>query len=82
MTSSGIQELCARSPQVDNALEETQACVLPHAERVNADMFRELSDLVENRRQLLPRLRNLISTLAMLPSDTQKFHSGRQAIRP
>jgi GTP pyrophosphokinase len=37
-------------------LEETQACVLPHAEHVNADMFRELSDLVENRRQLLPRL--------------------------
>jgi (p)ppGpp synthase/HD superfamily hydrolase len=41
---------------VKRYLEETQACVLPHAQRVNADMFRELSDLVENRRQLLPRL--------------------------
>jgi (p)ppGpp synthase/HD superfamily hydrolase len=34
-------------------LEETKSYILPHAERVNADMFRELSDLVENRGQLL-----------------------------
>ena len=30
-------------------LAETRACILPHAERVNANMFRELSDLLENR---------------------------------
>ena len=34
-------------------LEETRACILPHAEAVNADMFRELSDLVESREQML-----------------------------
>jgi hypothetical protein len=27
--------------------------ILPHAENVNADMFRELSDLVKNREQML-----------------------------
>jgi GTP pyrophosphokinase len=35
-------------------LEETQACILPHAERVNPDMFRELSHLVESRGRLPP----------------------------
>jgi (p)ppGpp synthase/HD superfamily hydrolase len=30
-------------------LEETRLCILPHAEQVNPDMFRELSDLVESR---------------------------------
>jgi GTP pyrophosphokinase len=34
---------------VKKYLEETRAFVLPHAERVNPDMFRELSDLVESR---------------------------------
>lgn len=34
---------------VKRYLEETRACILPHAEQVNADMFRELSDLVESR---------------------------------
>ena len=34
-------------------LRETRACILPYAEQVNADMFRELSDLVENREQML-----------------------------
>jgi len=38
---------------VKKYLEETQASVLPHAERVNANMFRELSDLVESRARLL-----------------------------
>ena len=32
-------------------LAETRACILPHAERVNANMFRELSDLLESRGQ-------------------------------
>lgn len=35
-------------------LEETRACILPHAEVVSPDMFRELSDLVANREQWLP----------------------------
>ncbi len=30
-------------------VQETRAYILPHAEDVNADMFRELSDLVESR---------------------------------
>jgi len=34
-------------------LEETRRYVLPHAEQVNPDMFRELSDLVENREKML-----------------------------
>jgi GTP pyrophosphokinase len=34
-------------------LAETRACILPFAEAVNPDMFRELSDLVENRAQFL-----------------------------
>ena len=39
---------------VKRYLRETRACVLPYAAEVNADMFRELSDLVENRERLLP----------------------------
>ena len=35
-------------------LEETRACILPYAEAVNADMFRELSDLVASRARLAP----------------------------
>jgi GTP pyrophosphokinase len=34
-------------------LDETRTCILPYAEAVNADMFRELSDLVANRQGLL-----------------------------
>lgn len=34
-------------------LAETRACILPLAEEVNPDMFRELSDLVENRARFL-----------------------------
>jgi GTP pyrophosphokinase len=41
---------------VQRYLEETRACILPFAQAVNADMFRELSDLVENRQRLLPLL--------------------------
>jgi (p)ppGpp synthase/HD superfamily hydrolase len=37
-------------------LEETRASILPYAETVNPDMFRELSDLVANRERLLPLL--------------------------
>ena len=40
---------------VQKYLGETRACILPHAAQVNTDMFRELSDLVESREQLLPR---------------------------
>jgi (p)ppGpp synthase/HD superfamily hydrolase len=35
-------------------LDETRACILPYAQDVNADMFRELSDLVSSRGKLLP----------------------------
>ena len=34
-------------------LAETRTCILPFAEAVNPDMFRELSDLVENRARFL-----------------------------
>jgi GTP pyrophosphokinase len=39
---------------VKRYVEETRAFILPHAERVNPDMFRELSDLLESRGRLLP----------------------------
>jgi GTP pyrophosphokinase len=42
---------------VKRYVEETRAYILPHAERVNHDMFRELSDLLESRGQLLPPAR-------------------------
>ena len=35
-------------------LQETRDFVLPYAEPVNTDMFRELSDLVDNRARMLP----------------------------
>jgi len=41
------------TPFVRRYLAETRACILPHAAAVNPDMFRELSDLVENREALL-----------------------------
>lgn len=34
-------------------LAETREHILPHAEQINADMFRELSDLVKDREQRL-----------------------------
>ncbi|MBK5256746.1 MAG: hypothetical protein JJE39_11995 [Vicinamibacteria bacterium] len=37
-------------------LRETRDFVLPYAEQVDADMFRELSHLVENREQMLEAL--------------------------
>ena len=42
---------------VKKYLRETKACILPHAAQVNPDMFRELSDLVENRERFLPLIR-------------------------
>ena len=38
---------------VKRYLSETRDHILPYAEAVNEDMFRELSDLVENREQML-----------------------------
>jgi GTP pyrophosphokinase len=38
---------------VTKYLHETRTCILPHAEQVNADMFKELSDLVESREAAL-----------------------------
>ena len=43
---------------VKRYLEETRQYVLPYAQQVNPDMFRELSDLIENREQLLLTLRS------------------------
>ncbi len=34
---------------VKKYVKETQNCILPYAESVNTDMFRELSDLVASR---------------------------------
>jgi GTP pyrophosphokinase len=42
---------------VKRYLRETRACILPYAAAVNPDMFRELSDLVANREQMLPLFR-------------------------
>jgi len=39
---------------VKRYLAETRACILPFAEAVNRDMYRELSDLVESRARFLP----------------------------
>lgn len=41
---------------VKRYLQETRAFILPDAEAVNPDMFRELSDLVENREEMLRRI--------------------------
>jgi GTP pyrophosphokinase len=41
---------------VQRYLTETRVCILPWAEAVNPDMYRELSDLVENREQMLRKL--------------------------
>ena len=38
---------------VKRYLRETKDHILPHAENVNPDMFRELSDLVENRERMV-----------------------------
>ena len=35
-------------------VKETKTHILPHAERINADMYRELSHLIESRERLLP----------------------------
>jgi len=38
---------------VGKYLEETRQYILPYAERINADMYRELSDLIADREQKL-----------------------------
>jgi (p)ppGpp synthase/HD superfamily hydrolase len=40
---------------VTRYVEETREHILPYAEAVNSDMFRELSDLVASRGRLVPR---------------------------
>ena len=42
---------------VKRYLDETRTYVLPYAQQVNADMFRELSDLIQSREQFLLILR-------------------------
>jgi (p)ppGpp synthase/HD superfamily hydrolase len=41
---------------VKKYLHETRTYILPHAEQVNPDMFRELSHLVENREWMLRQM--------------------------
>lgn len=41
---------------VKRYLQETRAYILPHAEAVNPDMCRELSELVKNREEMLRRI--------------------------
>src|SRR5215813_873708 len=41
---------------VRKSLRETQDYILPYAEKINVDMFRELSDLVLMREELVKRL--------------------------
>jgi GTP pyrophosphokinase len=38
---------------VKRYIRETRECILPYADAVNANMFRELSDLCDNREQLV-----------------------------
>jgi len=54
---------------VKRYVEETRAFILPHAERVNADMFRELSDLLESRGRLLPAGRDGASRRGLADAD-------------
>ena len=42
---------------VERTLYETRTYILPYAEAINANMFTELSDLVDSREKLLPLLR-------------------------
>jgi GTP pyrophosphokinase len=39
---------------IERYVRETRDCILPYAREINADMFRELSDLVQNRERLIP----------------------------
>ena len=39
---------------VERYIKETREQILPHARDISADMFRELSDLVDNRERMLP----------------------------
>jgi GTP pyrophosphokinase len=41
---------------VTKYLNETRTCILPYAEEVNADMFKELTDLIESRGRMLALL--------------------------
>jgi GTP pyrophosphokinase len=41
------------APFIRRYVAETRAYILPYAEAVNPDMFRELSDLLDSREQLL-----------------------------
>lgn len=42
---------------IERYVGETREYILPYAREVNADMFRELSDLVQNRELLIPILK-------------------------
>ena len=47
---------------VKKYVEETRAFILPYAEHVNRDMFRELTDLLESRGRLIPTARRDVAS--------------------
>jgi (p)ppGpp synthase/HD superfamily hydrolase len=61
-------------------LQETRTYILPYAEQVNADMFRELSDLIANREQQLvdqlPEPRPATPTADDVPEREQALVEG------
>ncbi len=52
-------------------LQETRDYILPHAEKVSPDMFRELSDLVEDREKML----SLLQKQSLFSKMWKYFHS-------
>ena len=53
---------------VKRYVDETRDYILPYAEQVNPNMFRELSDLVENRQRLV----GLLAPAAKAPRDDSR----------
>ena len=57
---------------VKRYVDETRDYILPYAEQVNANMFRELSDLVENRQRL-------VGLLAPARNESREENESRRA---
>ena len=76
-------------PFVKRYIHETRTWILPFAEQINPDMFRELSDLVDNREKMLPlwgvdrqadrpfRKRHRVTAPARRLTRRLKRHRGR-----
>ena len=65
---------------VSRYLSETRTYILPYAEQVNRDMFRELSDLVANREQQL--VGRAAQARSLLPSTDGATYDSSAATRP